>query len=142
MNPTGRVGVALTKCFYCGEGDRILLNSRLTEHMAKAVESAHGCVIDMEPCNKCKAFMSQGVILITIDVAKSDPDWNSPTGKPEHWMPNPYRTGGFFVIKDEAVKRIMPKMSEWALKRRWVFIEHEAVEKLGLFQVEKGALQQ
>lgn len=142
MNP--RVGVALTRCFYCGEGDRILLNKVLTEHMAKRVESAHNCVLDMEPCNKCKELMGKGVILITIDVAKSDPNWNTnPDADKSNWMPNPYRTGGFFVITDDAVKRIIDneEMAAWALKHRFMFIEHEAAEKLGLFQVEKGTLQ-
>jgi hypothetical protein len=139
VNP--RVGVALTKCFYCGEGDRILINKLLTESMAKRVESAHGCVIDMEPCNKCKEFMDKGVILITIDDAKSGANWNTPPpDKPTNWMPNPYRTGGFFVVTDDAVKRIINNEStvEWALKHRWMFIDHEAAERIGLFAHAKG----
>ena len=129
MKQETKVGVALTKCYFCGEDDRIVLNSTLTEHHASKVEQAHGKVIDMEPCAKCQEWMKQGIILLTIDPAKSDPDWNR---KP---LPNPYRTGGFTVIKEEALKRILPPtMAQWAIKHRFMFIEHEAAEKLGIIK--------
>jgi len=96
---------------------------------------AHGKVMDMDPCNKCKELMRQGVILITIDDAKSGKDWQKPDGS-KNWMPNPYRTGGWFVVKDEAIRRMIngKEMADWAIKQRFMFIEHEAAEKLGLFK--------
>ncbi len=127
MNTQNKVGVALTNCYFCGKGDRILLNTLLTPAMATRVESAHGKVIDMEPCSECKKWMEQGIILLTIDNSKSGSGWNrSP-------IPNPYRTGGFFVMKEEAFKRIFDgEAAAFALKHRWMFIEQEAADKIGL----------
>ena len=88
----------------------------------------HGKVIDMTPCNKCTDLMKQGIILITIDPDKSEPGWNRAS------MPNPYRTGGWFVVRDEAVERFAPsELAEWAKKHRFMFIEHQAAERVGLF---------
>ena len=134
------LAVALTKCFFCGKDDKIVINMRLNPTAAAGVDAAHRKVLNMSPCPECAEYMKQGVILITIDDAKSDKDWSVPP--PElygearnRWMPNPYRTGGFFVVKDEAIKRLpQPKMVEWALKHRWIFIEHEMAKMLGLFE--------
>lgn len=69
------LGVAMTRCFFCNEGDRLLLNTKLTPSEAWKVEKMNNCVIDMEPCVKCRDYMVRGVLLITIDSAKSDPGW-------------------------------------------------------------------
>jgi len=126
--------VALTKCYFCGEDNTILVQSRNINVRDRRIESMHGMVVDMTPCSKCSDYMKQGVILITIDNAKSKPGWNKPEPGNDRFIPNPYRTGGFAVIKDEAVKRIFtPKeMADWAIKHRWMFIEHEAAVKMGL----------
>lgn len=127
--------MALTRCFFCLEGDKIVLNTLLTPHMAKSVESMNNMVIDMEPCQKCADYMKQGVIFITIDDSKSEPGWSKPDGR-TNWIPNPYRTGGFSVVRDEAVRKFIndPGMADWAIKHRWMFIEHEAAERLGLLK--------
>ncbi len=141
------LGVALTKCYFCHESDKIVMNTRLAPQIAARVEEMNGKVIDMDPCNKCKALMQQGVILITIDSEKSGTDWHKPPNEawddrrgvwaPDpNWMPNPYRTGGWFVVKDDAIRRMMPDspdLAEWAIKHRWMFIEDEAARKIGLF---------
>lgn len=118
--------VALTKCFFCGEDNEILLHRRLGD-----MSEYNGKVVNMDPCPKCAEYMKQGVILITIDHSKSDPNW---TKQP---IPNPYRTGGFFVIKDDSIKAIISDdfICNWALKHRWMFIEHEAAVTVGLFPV-------
>ena len=127
--------VALTKCFYCGEAGDILL-ARTYTHAGEPVKDLapfNGKVVSMSPCSKCEGYMKQGVALITIDNAKSEPNWNKPDGS-ENWMPNPYRTGGFFVVRDEAVRRMFDgPMADFAVQHRWMFIEHEAAEKLGFF---------
>ena len=128
------LGVALTKCFYCLEGDKILLNKTLTPHMASKVEKMNGCVLDMEPCPKCAEYMKQGIIFITIDDDKSEQDWNKPHPGEDHFIPNPYRTGGFAVIKEDAEARFMPKeMTDFAIKHRYMFIEDAAAKKIGMF---------
>jgi hypothetical protein len=140
MNNPNILGVALTKCFYCLEGDKILLNKTLTPHMASKVEKMNGCVMDMEPCSKCAEYMKQGVIFIIIDESKSTPGWNKPAHGEDHFIPNPYRTGGFAVIKEDAITKFMPDdMTKFALKHRFMFIEQEAANKMWMFPKEEVA---
>ncbi len=145
-----QLSIALTKCFFCGESDRILLGKVMTTR--NTLEGAQGKVIDMEPCRKCAGYMEQGIILLTIDDAKSTPGWHRPPSEDDHsdhwgtrpsqrraFVPNPWRTGGFFVMREEAVRRIFTgEALEFALKHRWCFIEHEAAEKIGMFNQVKG----
>jgi hypothetical protein len=67
--------------------------------------------------------MEQGVILISVDEKKSGGD-----------MQNPWRTGGWCVVKDDAIKRMGmdPKLEEDTLKKRVAFIQDEAWNLLGL----------
>lgn len=121
-------GVALTKCFFCLGDSDIVMNTRLYRGAAKRVEQLNGKVISLHPCTKCAEFMKRGVILLSFDPEKSDKGWNKQT------LPNPYRTGGFFVVRDEAIKRIFdPSVAEFALKNRWIYIEHDAAVSMGLF---------
>lgn len=124
--------IALTKCYFCGEGDTILISTRQTN---KHVDEADGKVIDMIPCSKCRSYMEQGVIIIAIDESKSGPDWF------KQKMPNPYRTGGWWVVTDEAIARIIhPKeMADWAIEHRWMFAADEACRMMGLYElIEEG----
>ena len=90
-------------------------------------------VIDMEPCRKCQEYMRKGIILIEIDLEKSTPDWNIKPPGEEHWMPNPYRTGGFFVVTDEGVRHGFPnEYADWLIKHRFGFIDKEAATATGL----------
>lgn len=125
--------VALTKCFYCGEDNELVLHKRLGD-----VSQLQGKVTSMNPCSKCQEFMEKGVILIGIDDAKSENGWNIPPDKgsqaaKENWMPNPYRSGDFIVMKEEALDRVInsPEMVAWAKKHRWIFIEHSALVHMG-----------
>jgi hypothetical protein len=138
--------VALTNCFFCGKPDKILLATRY-DHKGDPVHDLvdyQGKVVDMDPCKECRELMNQGVILLAIDESKSEKDWNKPPQDHNHlppekrpvWMPNPYRTGGFFVLRDEAVRRIFrpEAIADYALRHRWMFIEHSAAEKIGLLE--------
>ena len=125
--------MALTKCFFCGESDKILLGKRLIKGTGKLEREVHGKVVDMEPCSKCAGYMKQGVIILGIDEQKSEPGWNKPNGQ-DHWMPNPYRTGDFSVVKDAFFQRVDDEMARHALKVRWIFMTQEAGRKLGVFQ--------
>jgi len=134
--------VALTRCFYCMKPDRILLAKR---YMANGepvhdLSPAQDKVIDMDPCNKCQDWMEKGIILIGIDEAKSDPGWNEPpntNSERENWMPNPWRAGGFAVMKDEAFCRLFGKeFQKFALKYRYMFMEQKAMVLLGIIPPE------
>ena len=131
LEQTKKANAALTKCYFCLKDFQILLARKYTQQGEPLTDLAplNGKVIDMSPCNECSDHMKQGVVLLSIDNSKSDKDWH------RQKMPNPYRTGGYFVLKDEAIKRIFSeKMSTWAIKHRWIFAEHEACERLGLFE--------
>jgi hypothetical protein len=153
-----RSHVALTKCFYCGEGDRILLATKYYRTKSgmqpvKDLAPADGKVLDMEPCQKCTDWMKQGIILIGIDSAKSEPGWNEPPNLNEerkNWMPNPWRTGAWSVIKEEAFDRLplqgpeAEQIREFAKKKRFMFLEHQVMVMLGIVKEgpDEGEMQQ
>ena len=120
-------GVALVKevCPVCGQSfdAEIIINTLLTASMAKKVEELNGKNIRSmkEPCDECKGYMKLGIIVVSYDAEKTGTDFH-----------NPYRTGGFFVITEEAAVKL--EFSDEILKRRVCFMEHEVAVKLGFFQ--------
>lgn len=111
-----KLGIALTKCYFCGKDDKIVMNTRLTTYFANKVEEMNGKVIDKEPCNECKKLMKMGVMLISV--RDDDPE---------------YRTGSMAVIKDEAIKKIFPKEeAETLLRMRCGFISDSLWDAIGI----------
>lgn len=111
---------ALTRCFFCGEPDKILLCSPFNARGEPAtdMDKLNGKVIDMEPCPKCADLMKQGIMLLTVrDGEKQD---------------NPFRTGRVFVVREDAMKRIVGDDTHAMFKVRWSFIEDSVADKLGL----------
>lgn len=107
---------AIPKCFYCGEDkNEIILAGRLPDD----AEAPHGAVWDTTPCEKCADCMRQGVILIEVRDGES--------GR------NPYRAGGWVVVKEDAIRRMIkePALSE-VLKNRVAFIESAVWKAIGL----------
>jgi hypothetical protein len=107
--------VALTKCFFCGEDDRIVLHRRLGD-----VSKIHGKVIDHEPCQKCADHMKVGVICLSVrEDAEGD---------------NTYRTGGFWVIKDAAIRKMVnpPELADDIIRKRMTYIPDSACKALKL----------
>lgn len=123
-----KIGVALTKeaCLCCGKemDGSILMNKTLTKSSAKKVEDLHGKCIGFadEPCDECKGFMEKGVIIVTVDPDKTeDPN-------------NPWRTGGFFVVTMDYIKRVFEEGTAKMLdKTRMAFMPHEDAVRLGFF---------
>lgn len=117
---------SMMQCFFCQKSERIAL---LGANRGK--EASREAVYDMEPCGKCKELMTQGVLLITVrdDQAKVIEDACAAKE-----IPNPYRTGGWYIIKDEAIQQMIQpkKLVEQILKRRWSFIPDSAAKSLGL----------
>lgn len=98
--------VALTRCYFCGEADKILLHQRFGD-MSKYDNQ----VVDKEPCPKCADLMKKGVMFIEVREEPKNPE------------EEPYRTGRLWVLRDEAVSRIFRgEVVDQALKRRAVFI--------------------
>ena len=71
-------------------------------------------------CQECEGHMKKGIILISVK--------NGETGA------NPYRTGGWCVIKEEALRRIVnnKELADDICKKRVTFIPDEVWDKIGL----------
>ena len=90
LNPTVLV------CFFCGEDkNELALLGRVRSKKNSDVEAPRRAVLNTEPCDKCKAHMAQGVILISVRDNEADTDGN------------PYRSGGWVVLKAEDVARLV-----------------------------------
>ena len=136
------VNPSLEKCFLCGEAKGVVLFGKMTAYKREkmlgkeiAKQASYGdkgtedvaapreVVIDMEPCDKCKGYMKQGIILISVDEEKSKGD-----------MKNPYRTGGWCVVKEEAIRRWLPpgKLLADIIEKRVAFLPDETWDMIGL----------
>ncbi len=117
ISPKHGVNPSVTVCFFCGEAMGVALFGALKGD----AEAPSSCVLDMEPCEKCREWMKQGIILISADRSRGDEK-------------NPYRTGGWAVVKEEAVKMLIT--SEELLARvlvsRCCFIDDEDWDRVGL----------
>jgi|SRR3990172_6678500 len=104
LNPT------VLKCYICGEdtNEIALLGSAYKEQAPMYM------VIDKTPCKKCIEYIKQGIILIGV--------CDGENGE------NPYRTGQFYVIKEEAFKKVLGEVPEG----RICFVEESALKKIGL----------
>jgi hypothetical protein len=114
------VNPSVTVCQMCGKDIGLALFGRL-EGDAEAPRQ----VLDPEPCDECKSLMEQGVMLIEVDVDKTDDE------------KNPWRTGRIAVLRDEAISRIFdPESAKAALERRVAFVEIAFYERLGLHEAQ------
>ena len=121
LNPT------MTTCFYCGESkDILLVGSATTEFKKVGLSDYDGRmnpnigVIDKEPCSKCAKYMEQGIICISVkdDSVGSD---------------NPFRTGGWAVVKDSAFDTFLDRDILLNIKKsRVVFIPDTVWDNMGL----------
>ena len=116
--------VKLYQCYFCGEDIGILLDRWLRgARLMKA-----GC-IDLTPCEKCKEWMEKGILLMSISNNTTPEEIKGP-------LPNPLRTGGWTVVKDEELKPILSQSDyDFAQKYRFMFITDEAWQMIGLPEV-------
>jgi len=139
---TGRIHVsdkhgvnpAVPRCFYCLENkNEVILAGKLPGDK----EAPQSAVWDNVPCDSCAELMTQGVILVSVrDDQLEELEW----AQREKRMPNPYRTGGFWVLKDEAIRRIITpeELAEQIIKHRFTFVPDEVALALGLFDAEES----
>jgi hypothetical protein len=121
LSPKHGVNPSLALCYLCQEetGD-IILPGKLPDD----AEAPRRAVWTREPCDKCKGWMDQGCIFISVR-----------DGEPDHV--NPYRTGGWVVLKTEAVERmrevVKPEsLIDHILQARVAFLEDATWNALGL----------
>lgn len=119
ISPKHGVNPMVPKCFFCLEDkNEVVLAGRLPGD----AEAPHGAVIDRVPCDRCREVMAAGVLFISVDESKS-PDRD-----------NPYRTGGWAVVTDDAVRRCVspPELAEKIVRARMAFVPDDAWDLLGL----------
>ena len=108
------VNPAVEQCFVCLEDFGVILFGE----MKGDVKAPHR-VCTGNVCETCQEHMKQGIVLISV--------------RPGSDRTNPYRTGGWCVVREEMVKRAFDEASATeVLAQRLAFIEDEAWDKLGL----------
>jgi len=124
LSPKYGLNPSLSQCFYCG-GDKneVIVPGHIRERGAMGptdVEAPRKAVWNTEPCDQCKAWMAQGIILIGTQDGESGN--------------NPLRTGRFAVLKEEALRRMVrpPELVDAICKKRVAFIEETTWRRLGL----------
>lgn len=119
--------VALTKCYFCGGSNEILLATRYrTDRHGEMqpttdVSKLHGQVVDKRPCPTCEDYMKQGILLISAR-------------PPETAGEEPYRTGGFWVVREEAAAHWFKDVDP---TKRCAFIPNEVAVMIGLPNTDK-----
>lgn len=119
LNPS--VGV----CFVCLKDREVILFGLLRPSQRQALESPNGeaprkVCLSTEPCAECRELMGRGVILISVDDAKSTD------------RTNPYRTGAWIVVTDDYIKRAFGRLAESILESRLAFVPDEVWDASGL----------
>lgn len=88
-------------------------------------------VLDMEPCDRCAAWMLEGIMLISVkDDSVSEIEFQRAT---KHPMPDPYRTGNVVVVTEESIRQVAVKeVANEIVDRRWAFVQDSVWEAIGL----------
>lgn len=144
VSPEHGVNPSAGLCFYCQKPKEVVLLGAMSPdrrdklfgpgHSSHSdtpysAEAPREAVYNMEPCDECNDFMEKGIIFISVDPAKSGDD---------HL--NPWRSGGWCVVTENAVQRLFTgtRLSS-VMHRRFVFVEDEVWNKIGLPRLREGA---
>lgn len=127
LSPKHALNPSMLICFLCQKDMGVALCGRLPGDKEAPREM---CLPGSDPCDACQELMKAGVIMISVDEERSK---DSPQ--------NPYRTGGWVAVRDEAVKRLIhtPEMVERILKQRVAFVPDNVWDALGLPRVAADA---
>lgn len=129
--------VGMTQCYFCGGDSQVVLHKQLRPVLDRKMG-----VLDMTPCGECATMMQDGVIIITVrdgEMQKVEQERQQYVQRKhaggrtfsETFIPNPYRTGGFFCAKESFFEGMDKQVAEFALKKRWIFMEHSAAVQIG-----------
>lgn len=121
LSPKHGVNPSLMICYFCGGDSGVALLGQIHKGNERDVEAPRRAVYDREPCESCKGHMAAGVIL--IEVMESHAVEGEPT-----------RTGGFAVVRDEAIRRIVndPELATSIIRKRVCFLPREVWSMMGL----------
>lgn len=112
VNPT--LGV----CWYCGKEDGTI---GLLGKLPGDAEAPRHAIISREPCDECKERMKMGVMFIEVEDGQ------------DHTQ-NLVKTGRMWVIKDEAIERMIAskELKKDILKKRFCVVEERTAKEIGL----------
>lgn len=121
VSPRHGVNPSVAQCFFCMEDKNEVV---LFGMLRGDVEAPRQACIDYEPCDKCAAIMQAGIILVSVRAGEEQKEDNK----------NPYRTGGWVALKEEALRRIItpPEVVDHILRTRFAFVPDDAWVRLGL----------
>lgn len=110
------LNAGMSLCFFCGASKDVILFGMLPGDK----KAPYKTLMDQEPCDQCKEYMKQGIILIQISDDIVD-------------RQNPHRLGGFVVVKERALKNVIadPQTVRDIIKERWCFIPNASWTILG-----------
>lgn len=116
LSPKHGLNPSIGICFFCGEDDgTIVLPGRLKDDQ----QAPRRTCWSHKPCLKCKKWMRQGIILVSV--------CDGETGN------NPHRTGGWVVVTEETVKRWFNEpLLTTVLKTRFAFVYDQTWDAAGL----------
>lgn len=122
LSPKHGLNPSLGLCFFCGkENGTVVIPGKLKGD----IEAPRHAVWDMTPCEECKKLMDMGILFIEVKDG-------------EKGARNPYRTGRQWVLKQEAVERLIADeaMRDNIIKHRFAFIEEHDAREIGFPAVE------
>jgi hypothetical protein len=112
-------------CPICGKvaNQEILMNSLLTEEIAKEVKSMHGKAIGYADkcCEECSKYKDEVIFFIGADISKSDAE--------------PYRTGQIAGIKrDSELAKSVKNAATLKDGTMYIFIDENIGKQIGLWK--------
>jgi len=110
---------SLSVCYLCGlDKNEVVIPGRLPGD----AEAPRKAVWNKEPCDQCKEYMTQGIILVGVN------------GPEVEMQPFANRTGKFCVLKEEAIKRMLKpgEMLNDIISKRVAFVPDDAWSVLRL----------
>ena len=138
------VNPSVCKCWYCLQESTGLI---LAGEIKGDREMPHEGVYDMNPCDKCKGFMERGIILIGVKddaemekVEDARQEWfrkydhlsRARKPYPGYFIPDPHRSGGWWLVSEDFVRRVFDNVAESVCEKRFAFISQDAADKIGL----------
>ena len=120
LSPQHGVNPSVEQCFVCMKDVGVVLFGRLRGDVEAPRQVCLGP--NSPPCRECQEHMRKGVILVSVDEAKSVD------------LQNPWRTGGWVVVREAFVKRVFrpSELVETVLRRRMAFMPDETWDLLEL----------
>lgn len=126
LSPKHGLNPTIPVCAWCGEPkNEIALMGRIkTDVRGEDPKAPMHCVLDYEPCDKCKEQWSQGVVVLEATMRRPTP-YRPPIQK--NGNDEIYPTMRYVVIKPEAAERLFNGQFSAGQK---ILLEDEAFEKI------------